>query len=89
MIAMAIESSTLNVERKHNLDRRSEAPRVSSVSKASRDAFVRQWRTESRATAPSALGKYKAQPSQTFPVPPAAPAALGGVRGGAQGGAGG
>ena len=50
-IAMAIESSTLDVERKHNLDRRSEAPRVASVSKASRDAFVRQWRTESRATA--------------------------------------
>ena len=50
-IAMAIESSTLDVERKHNLDRRSEAPRVSSVSKASRDAFVRQWRTESRAAA--------------------------------------
>ena len=50
-IAMAIETSTLDVERKHNLDRRSEAPRVSSVSKASRDACVRHWRTESRSTA--------------------------------------
>ena len=53
-IAMAIETSTLDVERKHNLDRRSEAPRVTSVSKASRDAFVRQWRTESRAAATNA-----------------------------------
>ena len=121
-IAMAIETSTLDVERKHNLDRRSEAPRVSSVSKASRDACVRHWRTESRSTAltaeqrkdlralkfankvsvalerrpelfPQARGKLRwentAQASQTFPVPPAAPAALGGVRGGAQGGVGG
>ena len=51
---MAIETSTLDVERTRNLDRRSEAPRVSSVSKASRDAFVRHWRTESRAAAPTA-----------------------------------
>ena len=32
-IAMAIETSTLDVERKHNLDRRSEDRRVSSVAK--------------------------------------------------------
>ena len=50
-IAMAIETSTLDVERKRNLDRRSEAPRVSSVPKALRDACVRHWRTESRSTA--------------------------------------
>ena len=53
-IAMAIEASTLDVERKHNLDRRSEAAPVSSVSKASRGACVRQWRTESRSAAPTA-----------------------------------
>ena len=53
-IAVAIETSTLDVERKHNLDRRREAPRVSSVPKASRDALVRHWRAESRAAAPAA-----------------------------------
>lgn len=47
-IAMAIETSTLDVERKRNLDRRCEAHRVASVAQASRDAFVRQWRTDSR-----------------------------------------
>ena len=51
---MAIETSTLDVERKHNLDRRSEYRRVSSVAKSSRDGFVRHWRTESRAEAPTA-----------------------------------
>jgi len=35
-IGMAIETSTLDVERKHDLDRRSEDRRVSSVAKASR-----------------------------------------------------
>ena len=44
-IAHAIETSTLDVERKHNYDRRAEAPTVTSVAKASRDSFVRQWRT--------------------------------------------
>ena len=34
-IALAIETSTLDVERNHNLDRRSEACCVSSVAKAS------------------------------------------------------
>ncbi len=33
-IAMAIDASTLDVERKHNLDRRSEARRVASVAKS-------------------------------------------------------
>jgi prephenate dehydratase len=53
-IAMAIETSTLDVERKHNLDRRSEARTVASVAKASRDGFVRHWRAESRAAASTA-----------------------------------
>ena len=48
-IAHAIETSTLDVERKHNYDRRCEAPTVTSVAKASRDSFVRQWRTSARA----------------------------------------
>ena len=52
-IAMAVETSTLGVERKRNLDRRSEAARVSSVAKASRDAFVRHWRPEVRAACPT------------------------------------
>ena len=52
-IAMAIETSTLDVKRKHNLDRRSEARTVASVAKASRDGFVRHWRAESRAAASS------------------------------------
>ena len=47
-IAYAIETSTLDVERKHNYDRRTEAPTVTSVAKASRDSFVRQWRTSVR-----------------------------------------
>ena len=42
-IAMAIETSTLDVERKHNRDRRCEAHRVALAAKGSRDAFVRQW----------------------------------------------
>ena len=58
-IALAIETSTLDVERKHNLDRRSEACCVSSVAKASRDGFVRHWRTESRAAAPTAKSAKK------------------------------
>ena len=44
-IARFLEVSTLDVERKHNYDRRAEAPTVTSVAKASRDSFVRQWRT--------------------------------------------
>ena len=56
-IAMAIETSTLDVERKHNYDRRSEAPRVTSVAKASRDAFVRHWRTEARKAVPGPTQK--------------------------------
>ena len=52
--ALDIETSTLDVERKHNLDRRSEAPRVASVAKASRGAFVRQWRADSCTAAPTA-----------------------------------
>ena len=58
-IALAIETSTLDVERKHNLDRRSEACCVSSVAKASRDGFVRHWRTESRAATPTAKSANK------------------------------
>ena len=53
-IAMAIETSTLDVERKHNLDRSSEARTVASVAKALRDGFVRLWRAESRAAASTA-----------------------------------
>lgn len=49
-IAHAVETSTLDVERKHNYDRRTEAPTVTSVAKASRDSFVRQWRTFARAS---------------------------------------
>ena len=45
-IAMSIETSSSDVERKHNLDRRSEYRRVSYVAKASRDGFERHWRTE-------------------------------------------
>ena len=56
-IAMAIETSTLDVERKHNYDRRSEAPRVTSVAKASRDAFLRHWRTEARKAVPGPTQK--------------------------------
>ena len=44
-IAYAIETSTLDVGRKHTYDRRTAAPTVTSVAKASRDSFVRQWRT--------------------------------------------
>ena len=49
-IVHAIETSTLDAERKHNYDRRCEAPTVTSVAKASRDSFVRQWRTSARAS---------------------------------------
>ena len=48
-IAMAIETSTLDVERKHNLDKRVERRVVSSVAKASRDSVVRAWRSTSGA----------------------------------------
>ena len=51
--AMAIETSTLDVERKHRLDRHSEARRVASVAKASRDGFVRHWRMQPRAATPT------------------------------------
>ena len=51
-IAVAFDTSTLDVERKHNLDRRSEARRVASVAKALRYGLVRHWRTESRAAVP-------------------------------------
>ena len=51
--AMAIETSTLDVERKHNLDGHSEARHVASVAKASRDGFVRHWRMQSRAAVPT------------------------------------
>ena len=57
IIAMAIETSTLDVERKHNLDRRSEARTVASVAKVARDGFVRQWRAESRAAASTAKAR--------------------------------
>ena len=53
-IAMTIETSTLGVERKHNLDRRSGSSRAASVAKASRAACVRQWQLDSRAAAPTA-----------------------------------
>ena len=42
-MAMAIETLTLDVKRKHNLDRRSAYRRVSSVAKASLGGFVRHW----------------------------------------------
>ena len=47
-IARFLEVSTLDVERKHNYDRRCEAPTVTSVAKASHGAFLRQWRTSAR-----------------------------------------
>ena len=49
-IVHAIETSTLDAERKHNYDRRCEAPTVTSVAKASRDSFVRLRRTSTRAS---------------------------------------
>ncbi len=42
----AIEGTTLEVERKHCLDRRGERRRVDTVGKASRDGFIRVWRAE-------------------------------------------
>jgi len=56
-IAIAIETSTLDVERKDNLDRRSEARTVAAVAKASRDGFVRHWRAEPRAAASTAKAR--------------------------------
>ena len=40
-IAVSIETSTMDVERKHNLDKRSEKCTVNSAAKASRDSFIR------------------------------------------------
>ena len=39
-IAVCVDASTLDVERKHNLDRRVEARTVNSLQKASRDSFI-------------------------------------------------
>ena len=39
------DASTLDIERKHCLDKRTEARRLSSCGKASRDGIIRQWRT--------------------------------------------
>ena len=43
-IAVSIETSTMDVERKHNLDKRSEKCTVNSAAKTSRDSFIRAWR---------------------------------------------
>ncbi len=45
-MVMAVEGTTLDVERKHCLDRRAERRRVDTVAKASRDSFIRLWRAE-------------------------------------------
>ncbi len=47
-IARRIEGVTLEVERKHNYDRRAERRRVDTVAKASRDSFIRVWRGQSK-----------------------------------------
>ncbi len=47
-IARRIEGVTLEVERKHYYDRRAERRRVDTVSKASRDSFIRVWRAQSK-----------------------------------------
>ena len=60
-IAVAIEASTMDVERKHNLDKRVQHSTVNSVAKASRDSFVRSWRTRSR---------QPAAPAASAPVRP-------------------
>ena len=41
-----VETSTLDVERKHVYDRRIEKHEVCSVAKASRDSIIRMWRTQ-------------------------------------------
>eukprot|EP00974_Lingulodinium_polyedra_P025493 2465837-Lingulodinium_polyedra.AAC.1 len=51
-IVAVVETSTLDVERKRDLDRRSAVARVGLAATASRGAFVRRWRRESRVAAP-------------------------------------
>ena len=62
-IIASIETCTLDVERKHNLDPRHERRAVNSVAKASRDSCIRAWRIQvqqSRGTAPG-LGERERQ----------------------------
>ena len=64
-IAVAIESSTMDVERKNNLDKRLQHRTVNSVAKASRDAFVRTWRLRSTQTAAPAAKACLKKNAQT------------------------
>ena len=58
-IAVAIETSTMDVERKHNLDKRVQHSTVNSVAKASRDSILRSWRL--RSTQPAAPAAKQSQ----------------------------
>ena len=60
-IAAAIETSTMDVERKHNLDKRVQHSTVNSVAKASRDAVLRSWRLRTRRPAAPAAKKREAR----------------------------
>ena len=59
-IAVAIETSTMDVERKHNLDKRVQHSTVNSVAKASRDSILRSWRLRSTHPAAPAAKQCKA-----------------------------
>ena len=60
-IAAAIETSTMDVERKHNLDKRVQHSTVNSVAKASRDAVLRSWRVRTMRPAAPAAKKRQAR----------------------------
>ena len=61
-LAVCVHGTTLDVERKHNLDRRVQQRTVNSLAKASRDSFIREWRKQAglgHAAAPAALERQK------------------------------
>jgi hypothetical protein len=59
-IAVCVDASTLDVERKHNLDRRVEARTVNSLQKASRDSFIRFWRQQAAQAVPKETPEVRA-----------------------------
>ena len=61
-LAACVNGTTLGVERKHNLDRGVQQRTVNSLAKASRAAFIREWRKRGglgHTAAPAALEQKK------------------------------
>ena len=61
-LAACANGTTLDVERKHNLARVVQQRAVSSLAKASRDSFIREWRKRGglgHTAAPAALEQKK------------------------------